>query len=248
MNISCLNFGFFLSFILGIVFLTFDFFEDISLSSSNWAIKVGDKSVSMESYLAQISQLDFNNDGEIDIKLKESVIDQLVIEQLLIIKAIDEDIIQSDPLLKNNLIDYMTNIISNQTILNIDNEDVEEYYRENLDKFSQNNLYLMKSDSEFINLPNDYLTKQKLRDYLGADAIINIDILEIGSEIKFIQDDQPFSVFLIDKIQGEPASLNSIFDIVNQEAIRSERERSFREYINELKKSYPVEINPILYK
>lgn len=202
----------------------------------------------MESYLAQISQLDFNNDGEIDIKLKESVIDQLVIEQLLIIKAIDEDIIQSDPLLKNNLIDYMTNIISNQTILNIDNEDVEEYYRENLDKFSQNNLYLMKSDSEFINLPNDYLTKQKLRDYLGADAIINIDILEIGSEIKFIQDDQSFSVFLEDKIEGEPASLSSIFDIVNQEAIRSERERSFREYINELKKSYPVEINPILYK
>ena len=202
----------------------------------------------MESYLAQISQLDFNNDGEIDIKLKESVIDQLVIEQLLIIKAIDEDIIQSDPLLKNNLIDYMTNIISNQTILNIDNEDVEEYYRENLDKFSQNNLYLMKSDSEFINLPNDYLTRQKLRDYLGADAIINIDILEIGSEIKFIQDDQSFSVFLEDKIEGEPASLSSIFDIVNQEAIRSERERSFREYINELKKSYPVEINPILYK
>ncbi len=202
----------------------------------------------MESYLAQISQLDFNNDGEIDAKLKESVIDQLVIEQLLIMKAIDEDIIQSDPLLKNNLIDYMTNIISNQTILNIEHEDVEEYYKENLDKFSQNNLYLMKSDSEFINLPNDYLTKQKLRDYLGADAIINIDILEIGSEIKFIQDDQSFSVFLVDKIEGEPASLSSIFDIVNQEAIRSERERSFREYINELKKSYPVEINPILYK
>ena len=202
----------------------------------------------MESYLAQISQLDFNNDGQIDAELKESVIDQLVIEQLLIMKAIDEDIIQSDPLLKNNLIDYMTNIISNQTILNIDNEDVEEYYRENLDKFSQNNLYLMESDSEFINLPNDYLTKQKLRDYLGADAIINIDILEIGSEIKFIQDDQPFSVFLVDKIEGEPTSLNSIFDIVNQEAISSERERSFREYINELKKSYPVEINPILFK
>ena len=202
----------------------------------------------MESYLAQISQLDFNNDGEIDAELKESVIDQLVIEQLLIMKAIDEDIIQSDPLLKNNLIDYMTNIISNQTILNIEYEDVEEYYKENLDKFSQNNLYLMKSDSEFINLPNDYLTKQKLRDYLGADAIINIDILEIGSEIKFIQDDQTFSIFLVDKIEREPASLNSIFDIVNQEAIRSERERSFREYINELKKSYPVEINPILYK
>ena len=202
----------------------------------------------MESYLAQISQLDFNNDGEIDAELKESVIDQLVIEQLLIMKAIDEDIIQSDPLLKNNLIDYMTNIISNQTILNIEYEDVEEYYKNNLDKFSQNNLYLMESDSEFINLPNDYLTKQKLRDYLGADAIINIDILEIGSEIKFIQDDQSFSVLLIDKIEGEPASLNSIFDIVNQEAIRSERERSFREYINELKKSYPVEINPVLYK
>ena len=119
-----------LSFILGIVFLTFDFFEDISLPSSNWAIKVGDKSVSMESYLAQISQLDFNNDGEIDAELKESVIDQLVIEQLLIMKAIDEDIIQSDPLLKNNLIDYMTNIISNQTILNIEYEDVMswDYY------------------------------------------------------------------------------------------------------------------------
>ena len=202
----------------------------------------------METYLAQISQLDFNNDGEIGTKLKESVIDQIIIEQLLIMKAIDEDIIQSDPLLKNNLIDYMTNIISNQIISNIEYEDVEEYYRENLDKFSQNDLYLMKSDSELINLPNDYLTKQKLRDYLGADAIINIDILENGGEIKFIQDDQPFSIFLIDKREGEPASLNSIFDIVKQEAIRSERERSFREYINELKKSYPVEINPILYK
>lgn len=202
----------------------------------------------METYLAQISQLDFNNDGEIGTKLKESVIDQIIIEQLLIMKAIDEDIIQSDPLLKNNLIDYMTNIISNQIISNIEYEDVEEYYRENLDKFSQNDLYLMKSDSELINLPNDYLTKQKLRDYLGADAIINIDTLEIGGEIKFIQDDQPFSVFLIDKREGESASLNSIFDKVNQEAIRSERERSFREYINELKKSYPVEINPILYK
>ena len=225
-----------LSFILGIVFLTFDFFENISLPPSNWAIKVGDKSISMETYLAQISQLDFNNDGEIGTKLKESVIDQIIIEQLLIMKAIDEDIIQSDPLLKNNLIDYMTNIISNQIISNIEYEDVEEYYRENLDKFSQNDLYLMKSDSELINLPNDYLTKQKLRDYLGADAIINIDILEIGSEIKFIQDDQPFSVFLIDKREGESASLNSIFDKVNREAIRSERERSFREYINELKK------------
>ena len=105
----------------------------------------------MDSYLTLISQLDFNNDGQIDAKLKESVIDQLVIEQLLIMRAIDEDIIQSDPLLKNNLIDYMTNIISNQTILNIEYEDVEEYYRNNLEKFSQNNLYLMKSDSEFIN-------------------------------------------------------------------------------------------------
>jgi len=248
LNISYLNFGFLVSFILGIVFLTFDFFEDISFPSSNWAIKVGDKSVSMESYLSQISQLDFNNDGEIDAELKKSVIDQLVIEQLLIMKAIDEDIIQSDPLLKNNLIDYMTNIISNQIILNIEYEDVEEYYINNLDKFSQNNLYLMESDSEFINLPNDYLTKQKLRDYLGAEAIINIDILEIGSEIKFIQGDQPVSVLLVDKIEGEPASLNSIFNIVNQEVIRSERERSFRKYINELKKSYPVEINPILYK
>ncbi len=248
MNISYLNFGFFFSFILGIVFLSFDFFENISLPPSNWAIKVGDKSISMETYLAQISQLDFNNDGEIGTKLKESVIDQIIIEQLLIMKAIDEDIIQSDPLLKNNLIDYMTNIISNQNISNIEYEDVEEYYRENLDKFSQNDLYLMKSDSELINLPNDYLTKQKLRDYLGADAIINIDTLEIGGEIKFIQDDQPFSVFLIDKREGESASLNSIFDKVNREAIRSERERSFREYINELKKSYPVEINPILYK
>ena len=139
-----------LSFILGIVFLTFDFFEDISLPSSNWAIKVGDKSISMETYLAQISQLDFNNDGEIGTKLKESVIDQIIIEQLLIMKAIDEDIIQSDPLLKNNLIDYMTNIISNQNISNIEYEDVEEYYRENLDKFSQNDLYLMKSDSESV--------------------------------------------------------------------------------------------------
>ncbi len=204
MNISYLNFGFLLSFILGIVFLTFDFFEDISLPSSNWAIKVGDKSVSMESYLAQISQLDFNNDGEIDAELKESVIDQLVIEQLLIMKAIDEDIIQSDPLLKNNLIDYMTNIISNQTILNIEYEDVEEYYKNNLDKFSQNNLYLMESDSEFINLPNDYLTKQKLRDYLGADAIINIDILEIGSEIKFIQDFVILKLSFISKLPWQP--------------------------------------------
>ena len=202
----------------------------------------------MESYLAQISQLDFNNDGEIDSKLKESVIDQLIIEQLLIMKAIDEDIIQSDPLLKNNLINYMTNIISDQIILKIDNDDVEKYYKENLDKFSQNNLYLIKSDSEFINLPNDYLTKQKLRDYLGADVISNIDTLEIGSEIKFIQDDQPFSVFLKDKKEGEPTPLNLIFDTVSQAAMRSEREKSFREYINELKKSYPVEINPILYK
>ena len=202
----------------------------------------------MESYLAQISQLDFNNDGKIDSKLKESVIDQFVIEQLLIMKAIDEDLIQSDPLLKNNLINYMTSIISDQTILKIDNDDVEKYYKENLDKFSQNNLYLIKSDSEFIDLPNDYLTKQKLRDYLGADVISYIDTLEIGSEIKFIQDGQPFSVFLKDKKEGEPTPLNSIFDTVSQEAMRSEREKSFREYINELKKSYPVEINPILYK
>ena len=121
----------------------------------------------MESYLAQISQLDFNNDGEIDAKLKESVIDQLVIEQLLIMKAIDEDIIQSDPLLKNNLIDYMTNIISNQTILNIEYEDVEESYRNPLDKLSQTHLYLMKTDRKFINLLNAYINKQKLSLYLA---------------------------------------------------------------------------------
>ena len=83
---------------------------------------------------------------------------------------------------------------------------------------------------------------------MGADVIGNIDTLEIGSEIKFIQDDQPFSVFLKDKKEGEPTPLNLIFDTVSQAAMRSEREKSFREYINELKKSYPVEINPILYK
>ena len=43
----------------------------------------------MDSYLTLISQLDFNNDGQIDAKLKESVIDQLVIEQLLIMKALE---------------------------------------------------------------------------------------------------------------------------------------------------------------
>ena len=90
--------------------------------------------------------------------------------------------------------------------------------------------------------------KFKIGVYLSASDIFRNKKWIDQSVSKLIQDDKPFSVFLMDKIEGEPSSLNSIFDIVNQEAIRSERERSFREYINELKKSYPVEINPILFK
>jgi hypothetical protein len=201
---------------------------------------------------------------------EQIILQRLVDEELLLQRAITLGLVEAEPELRNSLVAALTReVISRSRFEDVDQQKLEEFYEINKQLFTQKPRYFVKAVflenpknvSEFeaalangdsidtlvnsfsgnIPVPEGLLPKQKLIDYLGPQALADIDTMEIGTWSKTPDDQNAFwRIFLIDR------TTETIFarDIIEQQvltAFKNQRDdMALRDYISGLRREAQI--------
>ncbi|MBL4616431.1 MAG: peptidyl-prolyl cis-trans isomerase [Robiginitomaculum sp.] len=197
---------------------------------------------------------------------EQAILQRLIDEELLLQRAIKLGLVEAEPELRNSLVAALTReVISRSRSEDVDKQKLEEFYETNKQLFTQKPRYFVKAvflanpknAAEFeaalanedsidtlvnnfagnIPVPEGLLPKQKLIDYLGPQALVDIDAMEIETWSKPIDEQNAFwRIFLVDK------TTETIFarDIIEQQvltAFKNQRDDiALRDYISSLRR------------
>ena len=163
--------------------------------------RVGEKEISRQRFEEIIKVLDDQSNSELTLEKKNLIRERLIDEELLIQRAIELDLVRNDSLVKGNVIQTMFQyIINSNELVEPSEAELREYFSKEKNYFSSGRRYKLKnytfrnlndaetainllnqSDLESflklvetesaIDLPNVFLTPQKIRDYLGPKVL-----------------------------------------------------------------------------
>ena len=172
--------------------------------------RVGEKEISRQKFEEIIKVLDDQSKSELTLEKKNLIRERLIDEELLIQRAIELDLVRNDSLVKGNVIQTMFQYIINSNELAEPSEaELREYFSKEKNYFSSGKRFKLKNytfrnlnDAETarnslnqgnlesflklvetensIDLPNVFLTPQKIRDYLGPKVLEELPSLEKG--------------------------------------------------------------------
>ena len=216
--------------------------------------RVGEKEISMQRFEEIIKVLDDQSNSELTLEKKNMIRERLIDEELLIQRAIELDLIRNDSLIKGNIIQTMfQHIINSNEVIEPSEKQLRDYFRKEKDYFSSGKRFKLKNYSfrnlneaetgskylkknnfdAFLNLTNKenifdvpevFLTPQKIRDYLGPKALQELEKLNKGDYSKVIQlNDIPSIIFCIDILYSKTPLFEEIYDQIKDKFIR-ERE------------------------
>ena len=107
----------------------------------------------------------------------------------------------------------------------------------NLESF----LKLVEADNS-IDLPNVFLTPQKIRDYLGPKVLAELPSLEKGGFSNIFEINQlPSIVVCIDVLLGNNPKFEEIIEQIKNKFIRDREDNLVKEYIENLRNFYEIE-------
>ena len=198
--------------------------------------------------------------------------DRLIDEELLIQRAIELDLIRNDSLVKGNVIQTMFQYIINSNELPEPSEtELREYLIKEKNYFSSGKRYKLKNytfrnfnDAETarnslaqnnfedflkhvetentIDLPNVFLTPQKIRDYLGPKALEELANLDKGDFSKIFEINQiPSIIICIDILLDNSPKFEEIIEQIKNKFIRDREDNLVKEYIENLRNFYEIE-------
>ena len=234
--------------------------------------RVGEKEISMQRFEEIIKVLDDQSSSELTLEKKNIIRERLIDEELLIQRAIELDLIRNDSLIKGNIIQTMfQHIINSNEVIEPSEKQLRDYYRKEKDYFSSGKRFKLKNYSfrnlneaetgskylkqnnfdAFLNLtyeknifdvPEVFLTPQKIRDYLGPKALQELENLNKGDYSKVIQlNDIPSIIFCIDILYGKTPLFEEIYDQIKDRFIREREDILVKEYIENLRNFYEIE-------
>ncbi|MBN4047875.1 peptidyl-prolyl cis-trans isomerase [Oceanicaulis sp. AH-315-P02] len=197
---------------------------------------------------------------------EQAILQRLIDEELLLQRAIKLGLVEAEPELRNSLVAALTReVIIRSRSEAVDQQKLEEFYETNKQLFTQKPRYFVKAVflenlknlTEFetalangdsidtlvnnftstIPIPEGLLPKQKLVDYLGPQALADIDSMEIGTWSKVPDDQNVFwRIFLVDKVTETTLPR----DIIEQQvltAFKNQRDdQALRDYISNLRR------------
>ncbi|MCF6293330.1 MAG: peptidylprolyl isomerase [Robiginitomaculum sp.] len=197
---------------------------------------------------------------------EQAILQRLIDEELLLQRAIKLGLVEAEPELRNSLVAALTReVISRSRSEDVDKQKLKEFYETNKQLFTQKPRYFVKAvflanpknAAEFeaalahedsidtlinnfagnIPVPEGLLPKQKIIDYLGPQALADIDSMQIGTWSKIPDGQNAFwRIFLVDK------TTETIFarDIIEQQvltAFKNQRDdQALRDYISNLRR------------
>ena len=234
--------------------------------------RVGEKEISRQRFEEIINVLDDQSNLELTLEKKNLIRERLIDEELLIQRAIELDLVRNDSLVKGNLIQTMFQYIVNSNELVEPSEtELREYFNKEKDYFSSGKRYKLKnytfrnlSDAETarnfliqsnlenflklvetenaIDLPNVFLTPQKIRDYLGPKVLEELPNLEKGDFSNIFEINQvPSIVICIDILPNKNPKFEEIIEQIKNKFIRDREDNLVKEYIENLRNFYEIE-------
>jgi len=234
--------------------------------------RVGEKEISRKKFDEIIKVLDDQNNSELTLEKKNLIRERLIDEELLVQKAIELDLIRNNSLVKGNVIQTMFQYIINSSELAEPSEaELREYFIKEKNYFSSGKRYKLKNytfrnlrDAEIarnfltqsnfenflkliekentIDLPNVFLTPQKIRDYLGPKVLEDLPSLQKGGFSNIFEINQvPSIVICIDILLDNNPKFEEIIDQIKNKFIRDQEDNLVKEYIENLRNFYEIE-------
>ena len=234
--------------------------------------RVGEKEISRQKFEEIIKVLDDQSKSELTLEKKNLIRERLIDEELLIQRAIELDLVRNDSLVKGNVIQTMFQYIINSNELAEPSEaELREYFSKEKNYFSSGKRFKLKNytfrnlnDAETarnslnqgnlesflklvetensIDLPNVFLTSQKIRDYLGPKVLEELPSLEKGGFSNIFEINQvPSIVICIDVLLDNNPKFEEIIDQIKNKFIRDREDSLVKEYIENLRNFYEIE-------
>jgi parvulin-like peptidyl-prolyl isomerase len=234
--------------------------------------RVGEKEISRKKFDEIIKVLDDQSNSELSLEKKNLIRERLIDEELLVQRAIELDLIRNDSLVKGNVIQTMFQYIINSSELDEPSEaELREYFIKEKNYFSSGKRYKLKnytfrnlSDAEIarnsltqsnfenfvrlvetkntIDLPNVFLTPQKIRDYLGPKVLQELPNLEKGDFSNIFEINQvPSIVICIDILLDNNPKFEEIIEQIKNKYFRDREDSLVKEYIENLRNFYEIE-------
>ena len=234
--------------------------------------RVGEKEISRQKFEEIIKVLDDQSKSELTLEKKNLIRERLIDEELLIQRAIELDLVRNDSLVKGNVIQTMFQYIINSNELAEPSEaELREYFSKEKNFFSSGKRFKLKNytfrnlrDAETarnslnqgnlesflklvetensVDLPNVFLTPQKIRDYLGPKVLEELPSLEKGGFSNIFEINQvPSIVICIDVLLDNNPKFEEIIDQIKNKFIRDREDSLVKEYIENLRNFYEIE-------
>jgi hypothetical protein len=234
--------------------------------------RVGEKEISRQKFEEIIKVLDDQSKSELTLEKKNLIRERLIDEELLIQRAIELDLVRNDSLVKGNVIQTMFQYIINSNDLAEPSEaELREYFSKEKNYFSSGKRFKLKNytfrnlnDAETarnslnqgnlesflrlvetensVDLPNVFLTPQKIRDYLGPKVLKELPSLEKGGFSNIFEINQvPSIVICIDVLLDNNPKFEKIIDQIKNKFIRDREDSLVKEYIENLRNFYEIE-------
>ena len=234
--------------------------------------RVGEKEISRQRFEEIIKVLDDQSNSELTLEKKNLIRERLIDEELLIQRAIELDLVRNDSLVKGNVIQTMFQyIINSNELVEPSESELREYFSKEKNYFSSGRRYKLKnytfrnlndaetainllnqSDLESflklvetesaIDLPNVFLTPQKIRDYLGPKVLDELSSLEKGGFSNIFEiNEVPSIVICIDILLDNNPKFEEIAEQIKNKFIRDREDSLVKEYIENLRNFYEIE-------
>ena len=234
--------------------------------------RVGEKEISRQRFEEIIKVLDDQSNSELTLEKKNLIRERLIDEELLIQRAIELDLVRNDSLVKGNVIQTMfQHIINSSELVEPSEAELREYFSKEKNYFSSGRRYKLKNytfrnsnDAEtainFLNqsnlesflklvetgsaidLPNVFLSTQKIRDYLGPKVLDELPSLEKGGFSNIFEiNEVPSIVICIDILLDNNPKFEEIAEQIKNKFIRDREDSLVKEYIENLRNFYEIE-------
>ena len=234
--------------------------------------RVGEKEISRQRFEEIIKVLDNQSNSELTLEKKNLIRERLIDEELLIQRAIELDLVRNDSLVKGNVIQTMfQHIINSNELVEPSEAELREYFSKEKNYFSSGRRYKLKNytfrnlnDAEtainflnqsnlesflkivetesVIDLPNVFLTPQKIRDYLGTQVLDELPSLEKGGFSNIFEiNEVPSIVICIDILLDKNPKFEEIAEQIKNKFIRDREDSLVKEYIENLRNFYEIE-------
>ena len=137
MNEKWQNFLLLLGLFIGVVLAANSIVRESNLIDKDWVAVIGDVQISKEKYYSQLEGLARDKRNAITRKDKDYVLERMIEEELLIIRAKELGLLENNQIVRGSIIQQMIKLIISENYLeSVEEEKLKKFYKDNIGFFS----------------------------------------------------------------------------------------------------------------